>query len=434
MALVSLKQAVLSAFTPDRAMGDPFLFAGRASQLEELLQALHTPGSCPIIYGHRGLGKTSTAIQLDRIARGDVELLERNGLAEDWTLDQDSYFLTVNLSCTDAIVDLKMLLRSMTNALLDIEVLSDPSTGRSRLVERSTQTQLNFKVFSTLSNAKYEPENLFSEYQDLNAEERVVKIARHLSDVTGQPVLFIIDEVDRLNTAGLAAFIKANTSAQFRVLLVGIGMTLSELMNDHRSIERIAMPVKVDRMSPKELRMIVANAVAKLQDDGYNIDITDDASIRLSQSAYGFPWFVHLLGQSAFLAAAGDGATLVTGVHVDRAITGLSTNRFGQQFSDLYQKAVRDSPRREALLRGLAHWRDDDVPTGDVYRMLAPFGYGQLSQYLGHLKQPDYGGVLSTPIRSRGLVRFNNEMFKTYCRIRTSLYGGLDEKVAACFE
>lgn len=46
----------------------------------------------------------------------------------------------------------------------------------------------------------------------------------------------------------------------------------------------------------------------------------------------------------------------------------------------------------------------------------------------------EYGGILmSTAIQKRGLVRFRNEMFKTYVRMRPSIYVGVDEAVMRAY-
>jgi len=76
---------LLNAFTPAKEVDDPEFFAGRAAQVVQLTDALHVIGSCPIIYGNRGLGKTSLAVQIRYIAAGDDTLLESLGLIDRGT-------------------------------------------------------------------------------------------------------------------------------------------------------------------------------------------------------------------------------------------------------------------------------------------------------------------------------------------------------------
>jgi hypothetical protein len=48
--------------------------------------------------------------------------------------------------------------------------------------------------------------------------------------------------------------------------------------------------------------------------------------------------------------------------------------------------------------------------------------------------KPEYGGILFVPgIQKRGLVRFRNEMFKAYVRLRPSIYVDVDSAVTAAY-
>ena len=62
--MTSRKAILTNAFHPGTELDDQALFAGRSAQVLELTQALHAEGSCPIIYGDRGLGKSSLALQV----------------------------------------------------------------------------------------------------------------------------------------------------------------------------------------------------------------------------------------------------------------------------------------------------------------------------------------------------------------------------------
>ncbi len=73
------RHVILNAFKPNSEVELPAGFAGRKDQIRQLTDALLTDRSCPVIYGDRGLGKNSLALQLARIALGDTELLEEIG-------------------------------------------------------------------------------------------------------------------------------------------------------------------------------------------------------------------------------------------------------------------------------------------------------------------------------------------------------------------
>lgn len=68
-----IRSTILNAFQPGGAIEIPSRFAGRRDDIRELADALLTDGMCPVIYGEKGLGKSSLANQIERIALGDVE-------------------------------------------------------------------------------------------------------------------------------------------------------------------------------------------------------------------------------------------------------------------------------------------------------------------------------------------------------------------------
>ncbi len=47
------------AFTPAQVIDDPERFAGRQRELQELAEALEIPGGHIMVYGNRGIGKSS---------------------------------------------------------------------------------------------------------------------------------------------------------------------------------------------------------------------------------------------------------------------------------------------------------------------------------------------------------------------------------------
>jgi hypothetical protein len=184
-------------------------------------------------------------------------------------------------------------------------------------------------------------------------------------------------------------------------------------------------------MEDRELAEIVTKAEGYLAAEKFNITFSDKAIRTLANVAAGFPWFVHVLGQQCLIDADESSRVLIDPSHVHNAIRGIVDNRLAQQFSDMYQAAVRDSAPRERTLRAFAHWTDADIPTGEVYRILSfRLGVKNGSNYRGHLCKREFGEVLFVPaIQKRGLVRFRNEMFKAYVRMRPSIYSGVDNEV-----
>lgn len=427
------RKTLMSAFAPAKEVDEPSRFAGREQQVRDLTDALQMDGSVPLIYGHRGLGKSSLALQMARIAMGDTELLHHFS-ADHLALVEADRFLVLQVTCTDSTYDVYGLLQLLINAAESVEfVTAKDGSGAKQLVDRTSRKKLTLKVVELESTKRYQNEASRLSYQDLGLEEKLVQLCEILTDAYGQPVLFIIDELDRMaETHGLASFLKANSNDHLKFLLVGIANNEAELLADHESLERKLYPVHVPTMSKTDLRQIVYQVNDYLRRNDIDVTFTSEAIHRLADFAAGFPWFVHVLGQSALIAVHDAGTDCeVHEIDIDIAAQQVGQNQFAQRFSDLYQRAVRDSYARETVLRMFAEWDQVDIPTREIYRQInSNFSFTNPSVYKGHLTTGKYGSVLTTPaFQSHGLVRFTNEMFKAYVRLRPSIYEGIDERV-----
>jgi Cdc6-like AAA superfamily ATPase len=255
------RAVMMNAFLPATELDDPDRFAGRSKQVRELADSLHSRGSTPLIYGDRGLGKSSLALQLRLIAMGNVELLHQLK-AERLALQDSQHFLTFYVTCTDSTQSLADLLQAMVNSAESVENVPTTS-GANQLVDRTTRKRLTFKFVELESTKRYQIESQRLSYQDFNLEEKLVQLCELLTAAYGQPVLFIIDELDRLrNASGLASFLKAASSEALKFVLVGIASNVSDLLSDHQSLERRLQPVRVPLMSGGELGQIVTKAEA----------------------------------------------------------------------------------------------------------------------------------------------------------------------------
>jgi Cdc6-like AAA superfamily ATPase len=416
-----VESALLNAFHPGAALDDPFLFAGRRAQVIELAQNLHVVGACPIIYGPRGLGKSSLALQAQRIAMGDVTLLEDYG-ERQWVLGEDNVYLAFYVPCSDTTEDTPSILQRIINSFSSIALNESPEPNQ--LIDQTTMRRITLKMFQTETKRTYQVPDTSPDYDDLAIDEKLLDMALRLSEAYEQRILVVIDELDLVrDTSGLGSFIKNASSEDLKFLLVGIGQNVSSLLSDHQSIERIAVPVQVPRMTEPELSQIIDRAMERLAEVGLRYTFNRSSSLSIARLASGVPWFVHVLGQSALLTAHRENRTTVTTGDVEFAVRSLVDNRFAQQFRDLYQTAVGESWKREMVLRTFALWPSQDIPTSTIYRVLRRLDITNPSPYVGHLSSGSYGHIfLRPPLQKRGILRFANEMFKVYVKVRRPIF------------
>ena len=159
--------------------------------------------------------------------------------------------------------------------------------------------------------------------------------------------IVIIDEFDRLSDVprrALADLIKtlSDHAVGATTILVGVADSVEQLVQEHQSVERALVQIRMPRMQPSEITQIVDNGVQRLQ-----MTVTDVARSRIARLSQGLPHYAHLLGLYAARAAV-DQRQMSIGVEsvamaMRRAIQGAQ-----QTIRSSYDYAVR-SPRKDNL-------------------------------------------------------------------------------------
>jgi Cdc6-like AAA superfamily ATPase len=273
-------------FTPGAPISRLDTLSGRSNQISEILTAFGGVGQHVVLYGERGVGKTSLANVL-------VEILAK--------------------------VDRKVMVHARVNC--------GSNDSFTRLWEH---------IFRDLG---VDPDDVSV---DLSPED-----VRHLLE-RANVSLVVIDELDRLEDDDaltlLADTIKtlSDHAVHATLVLVGVADSVDELVGDHRSIERALVQVKMPRMPLQELREIVARGRDQLA-----MEIADSTQERIVVLSQGLPHFTHLLSLYAFKAAIEDDRVLVSDLDVDRAI-GAAVEKTEQSVLHAYIQAT-ESVRRETL-------------------------------------------------------------------------------------
>jgi Cdc6-like AAA superfamily ATPase len=250
-------------FTPSAPIDNQALFAGRVNQLNRLIGAVSQRGQHAILFGERGVGKTSLANVLLKILRGSQE-----------------HFKSVIVNC-------------------DTEDRFD---------------QLWCKIFLELENTQ----TLDFEHHQVSPEFIRVRLQRQ---ITGSAII-IIDEMDRLNrdsyfTALMADTIKtlSDHSTNITLILVGVANSVEELIAEHLSIERALIQIQMPRMSSDELVEILRKGLELLS---MTMDPeVMDVIVFLSQ---GLPNYVHLLALYASQSAIRENSSGINVTHLTKAI------------------------------------------------------------------------------------------------------------------
>jgi len=373
----------LELFSPGAPIDENELFAGRSDQINRLIEAVLQRGQHAIVFGERGVGKTSLARTFS------VRLIRP------------------------------------TKSLSSVVVNCDPS---------DTYTSIWRKVFLDVSDGG---RGVVDGFQTEIAPDDVRRVLAGF-DLTTTPVI-VLDEFDKLEDQRAKGLI-ANTiktlsdySVPATLILVGVANSVGDLISEHQSIARALVQVRMPRMNPAELQEIIDKRLSKL-----GMTITRPAVAQITALSRGLPHYTHLLGQYAARRAI-DSRTLVVDVpHVDEAEKDC-LDRVDQSIREQYHRATH-SPRggniyREVIL-GCALAEADDLgffPAKAVEEPLSiimkkPYDVAMFGLHLKKLCETDRAELLEqtgSPRRFR--YRFAEPLMQPYVILR-GLSDGLIDK------
>jgi energy-coupling factor transporter ATP-binding protein EcfA2 len=295
--LLERMKLVAGAFRPSAPIDRRGLFSGRSDQIAELFSVVAQPGQHAVVYGERGVGKTS-------LAAVTAELLSSSGV------------LTARMTC-DSGDDFASV---WVKALGEIALHSE-SRG---IGFASTSTDVRQPAVVLLGEGPVTP-------------HAVVRALETLSQMG--PLAIFLDEFDRLaRPACRALFTDTIKALSDRVVpatlvLVGVADTIDELIREHRSVERALVQVRMPRMARAELAEIAQRGI-----DSAQMTMPSRAVDRVTTLSQGLPHYTHLLAQLSAQAALGERRADVGERDVDFAVE-RALQRAQQSVTDAYLRA-----------------------------------------------------------------------------------------------
>ena len=229
-AAQKLDLAASQTFRPRTPIATRDLFAGRWEQITTLLDSVNQSGLHIVIYGERGVGKTS----LSNVIRPIVQ-----------AFDED-----------------KRSIRREERLITKAVASSDDSFSSLWHQLFSQITWKDNRPAYGLSPGTKLPNSIRKAF-DLGDNLAVDDVRRVLSMIPG--AVYIVDEFDRCAKRASKNFtdlMKAlsDFSIECTIILVGVAETIDGLMADHASISRALVQVLLPRMRPEELREILKKA------------------------------------------------------------------------------------------------------------------------------------------------------------------------------
>jgi hypothetical protein len=381
---IRLRARLSNAFSPSAPVSSLDLFSGRVSQLERVTDVIFQRGQHAVIYGERGVGKTSLA----------------NVLA-DWLQFLNKFnYQVVRHNCAAT---------SNFNSIWE-GVFRELSFKRNNPGFQDTQTSVPMSA--------YVPENAGSED------------VRFLLQQIGSSTVIIIDEYDRVPkdtaTSGLMAdTIKSlsDHSVDATLILIGVADSIDGLIAEHKSIERALVQIQMPRMSDSELYSIIDKGFGQVD---MSIDFT--AKCQITALSQGLPHNTHELGLLTGYACVDSFRRAADKSDVETAIRKAVVNA-QQTIVASYCQAVT-SPHQniyKEILLAAAMAKTDDLgyfAAGDLRKPLAAIlhkNYG-IDRYMRHLQsfcEDSRGRVLERKgERRKYRFRFTESIMEPYVVMR----------------
>ncbi len=375
-ARYQLLAQIYSAFTPNTPINSRSLFAGRTREVEKLMSAIFQPGAHAVLFGERGVGKTSLAVTIyDFLVlafpdasgwrRARLNSAEGMSFAEIW----------------------KAIFRQLT--------FEQPNGETATLDEALPDSPNSESIRETFQLCDYR-------------------------------TIIIIDELDRIEDESLHVLLAdtiktlSDNAIPATLILVGVADSVDHLIGVHPSIERCLKQVPMPRMSKAELLQIVDNGIAHCP----GLTVEPQARDRMADLAQGLPEYTHLLARESALNAVREDRTHISMYDLEQGIKESVDGQLGSSLT-LYTKATtaaRGIYFRPVLLacalapkddKGYFYAKDIVVPLRALLGEKAP----EIQQFAQHLKDfcEDRGPVLE---RDGRRYRFTKPLMGPYVILR----------------
>ncbi len=296
-------------FKPASPIDQEDLFCGRQTQIRNVVDAINQTGQHVIMYGERGVGKTSLAnVLVSKLRAGNRVIVAPH----------------VNCDNGD---DYASIWRKVFS---EITVISEKrSPGFVAKIEKTVGC-------------------LADQIKGHITPDSVRKLLTSVGE--NSMLLVILDEFDKIpkkNVRSLVADtikVLSDRATPSTIVVVGFADDVNGLIEEHQSIERCLVQVPMPRMSPVELEMIVTNGLKRV---GMTID--QDALQEISGLSKGLPHYTHLISLHCARRALDSGTLAITPDHVKAAVREAITET-QQTIKSTYNEATL-STKKNALYR-----------------------------------------------------------------------------------
>lgn len=387
---------IMQLFSPATPINEADLFAGRRPQVIRLIEAVSERGRHAVLYGERGVGKTSLA----------------------------------NI--------FHMLIGGPRRSVFPIRKQAGPTDTFVTLWKRVFE---DIQIDVTNNDGLPVTANLADQYLGAITPDNIVKELGNFS--TNHIPVIILDEFDKLKNARARQLIShtikslSDAGVNATIVIVGVADDIDFLIAEHSSVERNLTEIRMPRMSKDEINQILDTRIPKV-----GMKLHPDARWKIVTLSRGLPTYVHQLGRDAARQAAERRKLLIIEDDVDEAIK-ILVKQSDQTTNKAYNQAIHSNKKNnlyKQVLLSAAICSTDDDGRFTASNMVEPLSSilnrsVKIANFLGHLNafcEIDRGPILEKR-GGRGAFRyrFREPKMQPYVIMRGIADGGLSEGALA---
>nr|WP_319399672.1 P-loop NTPase fold protein [uncultured Carboxylicivirga sp.] len=416
-----------NTFFPGHEIDDPKWFSGRKSDIERALQAISRKGNSIIVYGDRGVGKSSFIAMIKMIAEGNTYLIHEHKLHHKYNKDFFKY-QTAEVTCDSGTENVEHVLQRL---LTSPDGLKKIISTRVESIEKQTTDKLGLNFLKLLSissgSSDKKIEKAISEQCVIETFTNVVLTIQNEILKKEEELLIIIDEFDQVADKGkLATIMKSLSKGKVKFLISGIATDYKELIEGHQSVNRLLYQgkIKLSPMTEKEVYTVFDLA----EKNNHNlINFNTKFKDSVYQLTSGFPYLVQLCGQLALDNFAENLGYKTKGTvntqHLNKGLEELVT--YEPEMDELYYSIIGENKDREKVLKALASMIPQNIKRSSIYDYCENNGISNPKKIITYLLKyrikdnENFDRVISNV--GNDYIKFNDVVFKIFIRMRNPI-------------